>query len=543
MNIFGRFLGRTDKYNPQNGETGIDAALWYQKPELVEQQRQIKYQQNWRHYYGVDINATRSAHKKAKSNEKAQTEAKINYTQVMINRLTSFAFGKRWIGKLVHEPIEVEDDNDEIEVPEAVKRLRFRLNAMLRFSDKVFHRENPGDYVRMLGALNCSVTGDAFLVAMPVLPESLEMELINGELEADLAQSSIRVMVVNSAFAFPKYSSDGQTLAEFTLEYPVELPGGGVGKFRQVITPSTITETTYSHDGEPVNSRAIANPIGVVYAVHIRNYPQPGVFGVDDINPIQGVVQELNDKISNVSDILDYHAAPTTLVFGARVSTLEKGANKIWSGLPVNARIENLKLEGDMAAMNTFIENLRNMIKEASGVSEAALGSDLAISNTSGVALHTRFYSMANIAEMKWASWGPGVKQLYEIILRWGRHLNQINFTAAQFREFRSALEFKFQSDLPKDELLEIQKNVEQVQGGLKSKIRAIADLGSDDPQAELAQINRENARNSPPTTRNGQRNNSSVDIGEEQDTQDGSTGRNISGIRAPTEASPTTTR
>jgi len=552
MELFRRmFSGKSDKYAPPMGVEGYmpgfrHAYATFSK-EAAQLERLMRYEKNWRAFFGLNLSSPgNNAEKKEKS-----TEARINYVQITVLRNLAFAFSKPWQLTLDHPPVE----NENGDLPNAEKEQRAKLAEMVRFTDDVINKDNPGDNMRLEGALFCGVVGDTVLVASPVLPESLSVKYLeSGVPVADLQDALIQVRAINPMFCHPEFAADGITLSRLVIRYPTvfnnstQMVGNTsvAGVFEQDITKEKIIEKIYNTEGKELNSKEMPNPIGRVYAVWIKNIVSPGPFGIDDVSYIRGIVEEFNDKLVDISDIIDYHTAPTTLVFGARVGNIEKGANKVWSGLPEKARVENLKLDGDLPAMNTFTENLRRMIKETTGVNAAALGEDLAISNTSGVALHMRFYSMLAIAELKWASWKPHVANLSEIILMWGQYLKQITIPAGIMRKYRRALVINFSSNLPKDELLELQKNAEAVKGGMRSLKKALANMGSRDPDGELREIEdtlttypkvaqllglEQNPAEKPA--------NGKVDSGDGTDTV-GSTGRNLSGIRNAVEANPT---
>ena len=503
MDLFRRmFSGKTDRYSPPIG--GIGAVDSYMpgfrhafasfSKEAAQLERLARYEKNWRAFFGISLDSP------AKNVEKREkdTTARINYTQITLLRNMAFAFSQPWCLTLEYEPTTNGDGDTDPVLSTDEKRERAKMGEMVRFSNAVFNKDNPGDTVRLEGALHCGVAGDVFIVASPVLPESIAVKYLdNGQVEADLKDTQIRVQAINPMFCAPEWSTDGVSLSRLIVRYPVtflaneRLTGNKVlsGIFEQDITKDTVIERVYNSEQKLIETKELPNPVGMVYAVHIRNIVSPGKYGIDDVAAIRGMVEEINDKIVDVSNIIDYHSAPTTMIFGARAGSLEKGANKVWSGLPKDARVENLRLDGDMPAMNTFIENMRNMIKETTGVNSAALGEDLAISNTSGVALHMRFYSMAAIAELKWASWRPQVALLSKIILAWGKYLKQIEIPDGMMRKYSRALCVNFESNLPKDRLLTLQENKEAVAGGLRSLRKALSNMGSNDPEGDLQEI------------------------------------------------------
>ena len=130
------------------------------------------------------------------------------------------------------------------------------------------------------------------------------------------------------------------------------------------------------------------NKYGIIPFFHCKNLPLAGRnTGASDLDDLIPLNVELNLKSSDVSEIIDYHSAPVTVVYGARIGQLEKGANKVWGGLPKDGKVENLELRGDLSASTNYIKDLKRAMHEIGGIPEGALGKETAISNTSGVAL------------------------------------------------------------------------------------------------------------------------------------------------------------
>ena len=49
-----------------------------------------------------------------------------------------------------------------------------------------------------------------------------------------------------------------------------------------------------------------------------------------------------NEKATEISDILNYHSAPVTVITGAKAQNLEKGPRKVWSIPNAGAKVTNL---------------------------------------------------------------------------------------------------------------------------------------------------------------------------------------------------------
>ena len=62
---------------------------------------------------------------------------------------------------------------------------------------------------------------------------------------------------------------------------------------------------------------------------------------------------------SNINRILKHHAHPKSLGFGVRPEQIiETAVDGFWGGLPVDARVENLEMQSDLASSMAFLEFL-----------------------------------------------------------------------------------------------------------------------------------------------------------------------------------------
>jgi 23S rRNA pseudouridine1911/1915/1917 synthase len=163
------------------------------------------------------------------------------------------------------------------------------------------------------------------------------------------------------------------------------------------------------------------NKYGVIPFFHCKNLELTGRnYGLSDLEDLIPLNMELNLKNSDVSEIIEYHSAPVTLVFGARIGQLEKGANKVWGGLPKDAKVENLALESDLQASKDYINSIKQAMHEIGGVPEGALGKDLAISNTSGVALQLMLMPLIERIKQKRALTAQCLSQVNKFIIKIG---------------------------------------------------------------------------------------------------------------------------
>ena len=161
------------------------------------------------------------------------------------------------------------------------------------------------------------------------------------------------------------------------------------------------------------------NPIGTIPIVHIPNTTiSSSPWGQSDIWDIIPLNRELNEKMTEVSDIINYHAAPVTIITGAKASQLERGPKKVWAGLPKDANVFNLESRGEMSGALEYITFLKRTMHEITGVPETALGQFQPVSNTSGVALAIQYQPMMNRYNMKKVHFTKGLERINEIIIR-----------------------------------------------------------------------------------------------------------------------------
>ena len=186
----------------------------------------------------------------------------------------------------------------------------------------------------------------------------------------------VRILPLNSAYCFPEWHPhDRDRLMRFKLKYRfwgTSAEGTRqVFTYTEIITPEWIEE--YVND-EMIDQRP--NPLGVIPVVHIPNIRISGSpWGLSDINDILSLNREYNEKAAEISDIINYHAAPVTIITGSKASNLEKGPKKVWS-LP-NEKATAFNLQGGMEALPTameYLESVKRSMHEMTGVPESALG-------------------------------------------------------------------------------------------------------------------------------------------------------------------------
>ena len=319
----------------------------------------------------------------------------------------------------------------------------------------------------------------------------------------------VRLLVLNAAHCYPEWHPhDRERMIRFKLKYRFwgTLAEGTrqVFTYTEIITEAEIVE--YVNDQEIPNSRR-PNPLGVVPVVHIANRKLSGSpWGISDIHDITTLNREYNEKATDVSDIINYHAEPVTIVTGAKVAQLEMGANKVWGGLPHDAKVYNLEIaNGGVQAGIAYLTLLKQSMHEMVGVPEGALGQRQPISNTSGVALALQFMPLMNVWKLKTIQYGNGLSKINAIVIltlviKEPQVLVYNPTTEAELKPGQYPQldpmdpltyqnEVQFSPPLPTDVLILLNELQMKMLMGLESKRGALKELGEEYPDEKMREI------------------------------------------------------
>lgn len=407
-------------------------------------------------------------------------EMTINYARAFVNKYVAFELGDSFTYS-VHKNAE-----NVVVTPDG--------KTLFDFIESVWIDNKQFKYSNEMGQMK-SVTGEAWTQIRYVAP---------GE-EPDpfgkYPNGRIRLILLPTHTVFPQYAEhDKNRLVSVTIMYTYEkteppkfLRGKPQTKnivYKQVWTDEKCT--VYDGDKAP---QEFVNRYGFIPFVQINNLDLAGrTDGLSDLEDLIPLNTAYNMETSNVSEILAYHAAPVTLVFGAKIGNLEKGANKLWGGLPKDADVHNLEMNGDLGASRNFIDNLKLAMCEVGGMPETTLGGAQAISNTSGVALQYMNLPLIDRTKIKRNNTEDGIERINEMIILIALYEGLI-FKPADL-DLRDMIytEVTIPDTLPKDLLLELQQIQIEMQLGLEHRKGAMKRLGKENIDLYLQEIDRERA-------------------------------------------------
>lgn len=430
----------------------------------------------------------------------------FNYCRPFVNKFVSFEFGK---GFSIKTPIEIEDQgvtindkkiNTDLDVdesgsvePDEIKQpYRIQEKTIQDYLCEVWDDNNKETFLTEMGQMK-SITGESWIKIQYEAPEDLVDPF------GEYPNGRIRISVIPTQFAFPRFNDhDKDRLESLLIMYPIrqEQTTGVLFKRsseKTVLYKEFWTDTEIIVYTDNVETDRMENPYGFIPFVQIKNFPIAGrTRGVGDLDDVIPLNVEMNTKKSDISEVIDYHSAPITLVYGAKIGNLEKGANKVWGGLPKDAKVENLGLQGDLTASSNYVADIRTSMCEIAGIPETVLGGASAISNTSGVALQYINLPLIEKTRVKRNCSKAGLEKVNKMIIFISLYHGLIEKPDEITMKDFVHNEVEIPDTLPKDELIELQKIQQELTLGLECRHGAMERMGKDNIPKKIAEIDKE---------------------------------------------------
>lgn len=432
----------------------------------------------------------------------------FNYCRSFVNKFVAFEFGK---GINIHTPVELDDvpvtigdtivvttsdinDDGDVSIDEvnSPKKQIIREKTLNEYLCQVWKNNKRDILLTELGQTK-SITGEAWIKVQ--FQEAGEIEDIFEE----YPNGRIKLSVFPTQYVFPEFDNhDKDKMTGLLIMYPIRKRVETGLLFKRTSEETIIYKEYWTKDSITIYEGKeqideMVNPYGFIPFVQIKNFPVAGrTRGVGDIDDIIPLNVELNTKKSDVSEVIDYHSAPITLVYGAKIGNLEKGANKVWGGLPKDSKVENLSLSGDLIASQNYIKETKTAMCEIAGIPETVLGGASAISNTSGVALQYMNLPLIERTNIKRAATAEGLQRVNKMIIYISYIEGLINKPdEMSIKDFISN-EVEMPDTLPKDVLIELQMIQQEMTLGLECRHGALKRIGVDDIARKIDEVDRE---------------------------------------------------
>lgn len=265
--------------------------------------------------------------------------------------------------------------------------------------------------------------------------------------------------------------------------------------------------------------RRYVNPYKEIPFVHIPNLRlTDSVFGRSDLHDLWILNKEMNEQLLSYKENVEYHGNPITLLFGLSADDIQKGADKVWGNLPTESDVKNLEVTQTHEAILKYLDLIREFTG-LGGIPYNLLGNSIdptALKDTSGVSMKLSFLPITEVMERKKVTYGKGMKEAFEMALRFTADFNDIDLTVldgldertkqkiesdprlgeAQKKSLislRSApwwkTEVLWKDHLPKSRQAELADIVLELQNKLESIPGALRRLGVQDVETKMEEI------------------------------------------------------
>ena len=454
-----------------------------------EIQKLERIRENWNFYEGYHWEGI---------DDEDSPQVTFNYCRPFVNKYVSFELGdgftiqtSRKLSKVANEGGSSEDLNKDGIVDEEDAILNIK-KAVYDFLENVWKYNDRVSFIEEMGQTK-SITGEAWVKIQYVAPEDLDDPF------EEYPKGKIELSVIPTQYVFPRFNQhNSKKLESLLIAYPIdkeETTGVLLNRtriktiiYKEIWTKDTIT---VYEDGKEVDS--MENPYGFIPYVQIKNLSVAGrTRGLSDLDDIVPLNMEYNMKKSDCSEIIDYHSAPITLVYGARIGNLEKGANKVWGGLPKDSKVENLSLSGDLIASQNYIASVKTAMCDIGGVPENILGGASSISNTSGVALQYMNAPLIDKTKTKRNLTKAGIEKINKYILFISVYHGLIEKPAEISMSEFVKNDVDIPDTLPKDQMLELTQIQLEMKLGLECRHGALKRLGRENIQDILDEVDQE---------------------------------------------------
>lgn len=339
--------------------------------------------------------------------------------------------------------------------------------AVCEVLDKIW-KQNSKKLLIKRTAKVALTTGDAFWYVTIKTKDSKGKELPKEKYV-------VRICPINPAFVFPIFCEDDpQKMKACMIQFPI----WGQGANQTKLFTAVYWDDKYEMYEDLVLTSSGPNLLGRIPIVHISNGSYSDMpFGISALADVINPMRKYNELLMQLGRIVQYHADPTTIVYGTSVSRMEKAAGRVWSNLPPpdQARVENLEMKGDLKAMYGLVELYRDEIHVAGCTPQIAFEArNLATSNSSGLAIQLLFQPLIEVTDDAHDEFDEAIREVNELI---AIILKEIKGTPLEMEADspEDVLEYdlKWPSMLPRDLTQEVDATSKMLEMGIISKAEA----------------------------------------------------------------------
>lgn len=217
------------------------------------------------------------------------------------------------------------------------------------------------------------------------------------------------------------------------------------------------------------------NPLSVLPVVHVQNMSQPFAFeGLSEVEPLIPLQDELNTRLSDRANRVTMQSFKMFLAKGIDgFATAPVGPGQVWSTDNAEASVEAFGGDAASPSEDRHIEELREALDKASGVTPVVAGVLTKIGNLSSEnALRVTLIGMLTRTARKRITYGRGLADVCGLILRAFDEAGVYRTTEAE-----RAVRIVWPDPLPRDERGELERARLKRELGVPAE-RVLAELG-----------------------------------------------------------------
>lgn len=374
-----------------------------------------------------------------------------------------------------------------------------------------FMEENHLNIMLYENALTNAYTGDTFIKVR-------YGQEYAGELPPEIDSPRVIIENINPEFVFPETVAwDKNKIKCFHVAIPLYdedakqwflvVESHFAGKIRYakyVVNPLYFNKDNeperFSIDGvEDGSIYEVATGVPMPLVVHVPNLSTANSWhGLDDLTELHPLLDEINNRLSQIADILDKHSNPAMAVPSGLLSADEDGnaqfrvaVDKVFEVMGKDDVIpQYITWNGQLNEAFQELDRLVDMVLMVAEIPAVALGKgDSGTSGSSGLAIKWRMNSILAKINRKKQYYSKALKQMF--------YVAQQLETVLGIAEYEPTIPvLTFQDGLPKDEM--DQANIMSIRTGgaktlsQKSAIMSLNSMTEEQAEAEICAIRRE---------------------------------------------------
>jgi hypothetical protein len=443
--------------------------------------RLVQYLINRRYYYG-DNNEP----------DNVNQPLGIRYIPKLVNKHVHYLFGE-WDKDILDWTVSPNDKDKESEYPVATQITRAIYRLM---------RRSAADEVIMRTALDGGIYGDS------VLKLRYNRDLKGATFESVLPEYYHAMWhplnVGETTEALVSYNLDRQTayrlfgtIGNERYFQPLSFLDPGYATIWEHWTPydyQVVVDDQLIQEA-PNPYAPLDGGYGWIPFVHIPNLSVNGeYYGFGDAEPVLELQDELNMRIADFGDIINYHAHPITQVknYFGRFDDLKIGPDIVWD-MGREGEASYLEWGGTPPGVMDYLNLLMTIMFDTTSLPAVAFGRSEQ-SQASGSSLVAQMLPIVEVVRRKRATWSPKMKELATRLLQ----LESMSMSSDMFYSLydfyptdleRFDISPKWSPIMPRDRLQVVNENTALLVNKARSIITALQDLGVDDPEEERNRI------------------------------------------------------